>query len=135
MNPLAEQGFARGAEAYARARPSYPPEALAWLREQLGLSATSAVLDLGAGTGKLTAQLTGLGRVIAVEPVAEMRAELAKLPPLSADRASVIETSRAFAAIFLPRARRLASDIGMAWPTDFEEATRRHLKRGLGLEI
>ena len=80
MNRLAEQGFARAAEDYARARPSYPPAAIDWLREQAQLTSESAVLDLGAGTGKLTALLTGLGRVIAVEPVAEMRAELAKLP-------------------------------------------------------
>jgi hypothetical protein len=65
----------------------------------------------------------------------EQRTALAALPPLSANRSSVVETNCAFAAIFLPRARRLASEIGMAWPTDFEEATRRHLKRGLGLEI
>jgi predicted nucleotidyltransferase len=66
---------------------------------------------------------------------AEQRAELAALPPLSANRASVIETNGAFAAIFLPRARRLAAQIGMTWPKDFEAATRRHLERGLGLEI
>ena len=65
----------------------------------------------------------------------EQRAELAALPPLSADRASVIETNRAFAAIFLPRAHRLAARIGMTWPAEFEDATRRHLKQGLGLEI
>lgn len=66
---------------------------------------------------------------------AEQRAELAALPPLSANRESVIETNRAFAAIFLPRAHRLAASIGMAWPSNFEDATRRHLKQGLGLEI
>src|SRR5580704_6663237 len=66
---------------------------------------------------------------------AEQRAELAALPPLSANRASLIETNGAFAAIFLPRSRRVAAQIGMTWPKDFEAATRRHLERGLGLEI
>jgi hypothetical protein len=66
---------------------------------------------------------------------AEQRAELAAIPPLSADRDSLIDANRALAAIFLPRARRLASKIGMAWPIDFEEATRRHLRRRLQLEI
>jgi SAM-dependent methyltransferase len=80
MNPLAEHGFARAAEAYAAARPSYPPEAIEILRRELGLGPRSVVLDLAAGTGKLTALLTGLGRVIAVEPIAEMRSELASLP-------------------------------------------------------
>ena len=54
---------------------------------------------------------------------------------MSADRDSLIAANRALAAIFLPRARRLASKIGMEWPTDFEAATRRHLRLRLQLEI
>jgi len=63
------------------------------------------------------------------------RAQLEALPPLVARRDSVVEGHLAFAALFLPRARRLASEIGMAWPTDFEDATRRHLKSKLGCEF
>ena len=80
MNPLAQEGFARGAEAYARGRPSYPLAGVAWASKELGLGQGSVVLDLAAGTGKLTALLTGFAKLVAVEPVAEMRAELAKLP-------------------------------------------------------
>jgi ubiquinone/menaquinone biosynthesis C-methylase UbiE len=66
--------FGRVADAYDRGRPPYPPAAVVWLTEELGVMPTSAVLDLAAGTGKLTASLVPLaGRVIAVEPVAEMR--------------------------------------------------------------
>ncbi len=66
--------FGRVAEAYDRGRPPYPPEALAWLADELDVTPASTVLDLAAGTGKLTAALVPLaGRVIAVEPVAEMR--------------------------------------------------------------
>jgi len=65
--------FDAAAEVYARARPSYPEQALDWL-----LAADArAVLDLGAGTGKLTAQLVERGlEVTAVEPSDRMRAEL-----------------------------------------------------------
>ncbi len=80
MNPLAEHGFARAAEAYALARPSYPREAVELLRRELKLGSASVVLDLAAGTGKLTELLTGFGRVVAVEPIAEMRDQLARLP-------------------------------------------------------
>ena len=80
MNPLAEHGFARAAEAYALARPSYPREAVDLLRRELALGPQSVVLDLAAGTGKLTELLTGFARVIAVEPIAEMREALARLP-------------------------------------------------------
>ncbi|HTB35476.1 MAG TPA: hypothetical protein VK777_00255, partial [Reyranella sp.] len=66
---------------------------------------------------------------------AEQRAQLESLSPLVAERASVIEGHRAFAEVFLPRARRLAAEIGMVWPSDFEEATRRYLETKLQLRI
>lgn len=73
IHAAAAVGFARGAEAYERGRPDYPPAALG----PLALSTELVVLDLAAGTGKLTRPLAASGaRVIAVEPVAEMRAAL-----------------------------------------------------------
>lgn len=49
------------------------------MQERLGLSAGTVVLDLAAGTGKLTRQLVQLGpQVLAVEPLPEMRAELTR---------------------------------------------------------
>lgn len=75
IDPVAAAGFASAAEVYERARPSYPEEAVAWLVERTGLGPESTVLDVGAGTGKLTRLLVPSGaRVVAVEPVAEMRA-------------------------------------------------------------
>jgi predicted nucleotidyltransferase len=65
----------------------------------------------------------------------DQRAELAALPPLSADDGSVIASNRAFARIFLPRAKRLASRVGAPWPGAFEAATRRHLKSRLGSDL
>jgi ubiquinone/menaquinone biosynthesis C-methylase UbiE len=74
--------FARVADEYDRGRPSYPREAIEWL---LGGSPLD-VLDLGAGTGKLTGALLAAGhRVLAVEPLPEMRAILtAALPDVQA---------------------------------------------------
>jgi predicted nucleotidyltransferase len=65
----------------------------------------------------------------------EQRQDLRGLPPLVAERASVIEGSAAFARIFLPRARRLAAEIGMVWPGAFEDATLRHLRESVGLSL
>jgi hypothetical protein len=62
----------------------------------------------------------------------EQREELAGLPAQAATRESVIDAHLAFAHIFLPRARRLAAEIGMEWPARFEAATRRHISEQLG---
>jgi len=81
-HPIAAAGFARAADAYERGRPGYPPESVAHLSAELGLREGARVLDLAAGTGKLTRMLAASGAfVVAVEPVAEMRALLeAALP-------------------------------------------------------
>ena len=61
--------FGSAAAAYERGRPSYPPEAIDWL---LPIGARQ-VLDLGAGTGKLTTRLVERGMdVVAVDPIPEM---------------------------------------------------------------
>ncbi len=77
IHPVAASGFAAQAAAYARGRPDYPLETEAWLREALGLGQGKTALDLGSGTGKFLPRLlaTGAG-VVAVEPLAEMRAQL-----------------------------------------------------------
>jgi SAM-dependent methyltransferase len=75
LHPVAAAGFASAADVYERARPSYPQEAVDWLIAQTGLGPGRTVVDLGAGTGKLTRLLLPSGaRVVAVEPIAEMRA-------------------------------------------------------------
>ena len=73
----AASGFARAPGAYERTRPGYPAAAVAWLCEQLGIRPGARVCDLGAGTGKLTRLLVPSGaELVAIEPLAEMRAEL-----------------------------------------------------------
>jgi SAM-dependent methyltransferase len=65
--------FAEVADAYERGRPGYPEPAVRWLVGDVPCD----VVDLGAGTGKLTRSLDALGhRVTAIEPLDEMRAEL-----------------------------------------------------------
>jgi SAM-dependent methyltransferase len=67
------------AETYERARPGYSDEALEWVAQRYPLN---RVLDLGAGTGKLTRQLVALGaHVVAVEPGDAMRAVLERVVP------------------------------------------------------
>ena len=61
--------FGEEAAAYERGRPSYPPEAIDWLWPP----GARDVLDLGAGTGKLTIRLVERGlEVVAVDPIQEM---------------------------------------------------------------
>ncbi len=82
INESAARGFAAGADAYERGRPSYAPEAIERLVRELRIGPGSRVLDLAAGTGKLTRQLVDTGATfVAVEPVAEMRAKLAEAAP------------------------------------------------------
>ncbi len=70
--------FGPVAEAYDRARPSYPAEAAAWL---VGPK-RSAVLELGAGTGKLTELLVAAGHdVVATDPLPEMLGKLRSRVP------------------------------------------------------
>lgn len=75
IHRAARVGFARSADAYERSRPGYPDEAIQHLVGHL--AARARVLDLAAGTGKLTRPLLASGLdVVAVEPVPEMRAGL-----------------------------------------------------------
>ena len=70
--------FDRAADTYERARPGYPDEAVDWLLA----SRPQDVLDLGAGTGKLTRALVGRVRTIhAVDPSPNMLAQLASAVP------------------------------------------------------
>ncbi len=69
--------FDTAADAYASGRPGYPSELASWLRERAVLETGASVLDLGAGTGELTAILIEAGfDVTAIEPSAPMRAVL-----------------------------------------------------------
>ena len=104
------RSFELVADVYERARPGYPAEAVAWITDRLDLRPGRTVLDLGAGTGKLTRALLETGaRVVAVEPGDAMRAELERgVPGVEALRGSAEE-------IPLPKASVDAIAIGQAF--------------------
>lgn len=82
IHRTAQAGFTAAAEVYERARPGYPDGAVAWVAGRLGIRPGRDVLDLAAGTGKLTRQLVPFGaRVVAVEPIDAMRDELERAVP------------------------------------------------------
>jgi SAM-dependent methyltransferase len=79
VDEMAASAFGSQAENYDRARPGWPPGAVAGLIERFG---AHTVLDLAAGTGKLTGVLVEhADEVIAVEPVDGMRAVLGRRVP------------------------------------------------------
>ena len=81
VHETAAKAWGESAELYDRARPGYPPDAIDFLHE-LGLGPDSDVLDLAAGTGKLTRALIAAGaRVTAVEPLFAMRQMLQQRLP------------------------------------------------------
>jgi SAM-dependent methyltransferase len=76
------RSFETVAAEYERHRPDYPEEALRWAADQLGVAKGARVLDVGAGTGKLTRGLVALGfDVVAVEPGGPMLEQLRKAVP------------------------------------------------------
>jgi SAM-dependent methyltransferase len=100
-------GYARSAAAYERGRPGYPPAAVDFLAARLRLRPGRTVVDLAAGTGKLTrALLATAADVVAVEPVAEMRTALpagaravdgtAEDMPLNTGSADAVTVAQAF---------------------------------------
>ena len=75
------------------------------------------------GALHLSKQLTG-----------DQKSVLPSLPSVTGNRRSVIAAHRAYADAFLPRAKKLAKRLGIAWPSEFEAATMAYLRRELGDE-
>jgi len=85
---LHASSFGAAADQYQRGRPEYPPSAVEWLVPRRA----RRVLDLGAGTGKLTRSLVEAGlTVTAVEPSRAMREQLAAAVPGAAVLAGTAE--------------------------------------------
>ena len=74
LHDYVSRGFGATTGLYEKIRPEYPDAAVDILVRELGIGRGRIVVDVGAGTGKLTRMLTRTGAtVIAVEPLAEMR--------------------------------------------------------------
>jgi ubiquinone/menaquinone biosynthesis C-methylase UbiE len=82
IHDAAARGFEASVELYRRGRPGYPDDAVSHLVRELRIAPGRDVLELGAGTGKLTEMLVPTGaRITAVEPVTAMREALAAACP------------------------------------------------------
>ena len=124
--------FGGVADVYERSRPGYPEDAVRWLAGEEPCD----VVDLGAGTGKLTRSLVDLGhRVTAVEPLPEMLDQLrvavpeataveggAEAIPLPAESADVVTVAQAFhwfdhgpALVEIARVLRPGGRIALVW--------------------
>ncbi|MGN8024770.1 class I SAM-dependent methyltransferase [Microbacterium sp. 22242] len=81
---MTERATSFGVEtgSYEKGRPEYPAEAVAWLLEQLP-AGPRTIVDIGAGTGKLTRAVLGLGvtSVTAVDPDEKMLEALRERTP------------------------------------------------------
>ena len=76
------RSFSTAAGVYERARPPFPPAAIDWLCGRLEITPETRLLDLAAGTGRLTRPLYARTRhIVAVEPVPEMRELLHRALP------------------------------------------------------
>jgi ubiquinone/menaquinone biosynthesis C-methylase UbiE len=74
--------FGDAVPAYETGRPDYPPAAIAWLTRRLVLGPGRTLVDLGAGTGKLTRPMAESGAtIVALEPVRPMLARLLEALP------------------------------------------------------
>ena len=130
MNPTAAAGFGSAGAVYAAARPGYPPEAVGHVASRFAIDDRSVVVDVAAGTGKLSHLLPG--RVVAVEPIDDMRrhlrvpcaAGLAERLPVRSGSADVVTVAQAFhwfdrdaAALELARVLRPGGGLAMLWNT------------------
>ncbi len=85
-------GYAAASESYEQGRPGYPADLVEKLLGVLEVGERSRLLDVGAGSGKLTRQVVGrVAWLGAVEPVSEMREELRRRVPEAMPMAGVAE--------------------------------------------
>ena len=131
MDDIAAAGFAAGARAYAQARPSWPEEGIDTAFDHWRLDpARELVVDLAAGTGRLTRVLSRrCRRLLAVEPVPEMRAHIGDAEAVGGTAEDIPLRDEEVGAIFVAEAFHWFD-----YPRALAEMTR-VLRRGGGLAI
>ncbi len=92
LHDYVSKGFGTTTALYERIRPEYPAAAIDILVRELGIARGKVVVDVGAGSGKLTRALISTGAtLIAVEPLTEMRERLAEGVPRAVPFAGTAE--------------------------------------------
>jgi len=92
LHDYVSKGFGTTTDLYERIRPDYPTLAIDILVRELRIAPGRVVVDVGAGTGKLTRALVPSGAtLIAVEPLVEMRERLAAEVPRAVPFAGTAE--------------------------------------------
>lgn len=155
VRPLVDKAAVHARLAPTREPPPVSPQAVHDLVEEflriLGLMPVAVGRrdwqSMASGVGLLRQQLQAL-MILERRPLAppgalsltrllptEDLAQLAALAAPAANRYGGITGSLALAAAFLPRARRLASELAAPWPHELETAVRGHLARELGLTL
>jgi SAM-dependent methyltransferase len=82
IHEAAARGFEAAVERYERGRPGYPDDAVSYLVRELEVAPGRDLVELGAGTGKLTELLALTGaNVTAIEPIEAMRDALRRNCP------------------------------------------------------
>jgi ubiquinone/menaquinone biosynthesis C-methylase UbiE len=106
MDNSGAKGFKSVADAYERARPSWPPAAIDAAFHHWRLDpAAGLVVDVAAGTGRLTKLLAErCPRVLAVEPLVEMRRHIRDAPAVKGSAERLRIDDAAAQAIFVGEA-------------------------------
>ena len=118
--------FGNVAELYDRVRLDYSHAAVDRLCGGLGLDSDAVVLDLAAGTGKLTRRLSArFDRVVAVEPNEEMRSLISGVETLNGRAEQIPLPDSQFDAVFVADAFHWFD-----WPVALAEIARVLRPRG-----
>ncbi|CAF1120820.1 unnamed protein product [Didymodactylos carnosus] len=110
IHEIAAKGYEKVADVYERGRPSYPIDVINFLHSMQKDVSDKTIADLAAGTGKFTTLLSTIGaeKIIAIEPVENMRNKLFLIPnvtvmegtaeniPLDDNTVDIITCSQAF---------------------------------------
>lgn len=89
---MSDLNYSFSADYYNSGRPEYLPQQIQEVLEKLGLDSNSVVMDVGAGTGKLSKSIAPyVKQVICVEPDLAMQEQLEKLVPELGEKIKIVK--------------------------------------------